>query len=389
MRQVFVIGVGMTRFGKHLDKNLKELGRTAVMNAVRDADISPKELEYAYVANSLAGLITGQEGIRGQTILREMGIGEIPIINVENACAGGSTAFFNAWLAVGSGMCDIALALGIEKLFCDNTSKSLAALATCTDVEFEGRMGILFPGIYAMRLKKHMKEYGTTKEQMALVTIKNHHNGSLNPFAQYQSEVTMKEVLGSRMIADPITLLMTAPMGDGAAAAILGSRKTSRKLRSRSVLVASTAMKSASFNDINSEDHKGIVERTGSLAYERAGIGPEDIEVAEVHDAMAPAEILHYEHLGFCLPGEGGRLIQEGITRLNGKKPVNTSGGLASRGHPVAATGLAQIAEIVWQLRGEAGKRQLEPTPKVGLIQNGGGNLGGEAASMAVHILKK
>lgn len=389
MREVAVIGVGMTKFGKWLDKSLKDLGREAVWVAIDHAGIDPRDIQYAAVGNSMAGILLGQESIRGQTILRDAGFGGIPIVNVENACASGSTAFFSAWMAVACGLCDVALALGVEKLFCGNTALSIKALSTATDMDFEGRMGISFPGIYAMRLKRHMQKYGTTRHQMALVAVKNHHNGSLNPYAQYRNEVTVEEVLNSRMIADPVTLLMTSPMGDGAAAAILCAKEVAGRYTTKPIYVAATVLNSAPITDPTDPKAPNITKVTAMKAYETAGIGPEDIEVAEVHDAMAPAEILNIEHLQFCPEGEGGPFVEAGNTAINGSKPVNTSGGLAARGHPVAATGLAQICEVVWQLRGEAGARQVDPVPQVGIIQNGGGSIGGETASMGVHILKR
>ena len=389
MRKVAVLGVGMTKFAKYPDTSLKELSRIATWAAIKDVGIDPREIEIIYFGNSLAGLITGQESIRGQTVFREMGLVGKPIINVENACASASTAFFGAWMAVASGYADVALALGSEKLFCGDTVKSINALATCSDTEVEGRMGFQFSAHYAMKLRRHMSKYGLTREQMAKVTVKNHHNGSLNPYAQYQNEVTIEEVLNSRMIADPITLFMTAPMGDGAAAAILTSVKKARQFTTKPVYLAATVLQSSAVRDIRKPDEPDVSEICAIQAYEKAGIGPEDIEVAEVHDAMAPGEILQYENLHFCPKGEGGKMIDEGRTQLTGEIPVNPSGGLSARGHPVGATGLAQIAEIVWQLRGQAEKRQIKPKVKVGLVQNGGGAIAGEPASMTVHILKR
>lgn len=388
MREVAIIGVGMTKFGKFLDKTIKELTRDACWMAVKDANINPREIGIAYFANSFGGRLWGQDSVRGQVALREIGIGGIPIINVENACAGGSTAFFEAWMAVGSGLFDVALAIGAEKLFCGETARSLDALSRVSDVEMEGQMGFNMPAIYAMRMRKHMAAFGTTRRQMALVSVKNHKNGCLNPYAQYQQEVTVEEVLNSRMIVDPITLLMAAPLGDGAAASVICSKEMAHKYTNRLVIVAASVVTSAEIKDIRVSDSANGVEKAAKSAYEMSGIGPGDIDVAEVHDAMAPAEILHYENLGFCREGEGGILVEQGETEIQGRIPVNTSGGLAAKGHPVAATGLAQIAEIVWQLRGEAGKRQVN-RPQVGLIENGGGNVGGETAAVSIQILKK
>lgn len=384
MRDTYVLGVAMTRFGKLLDRSLKAMAYEAVWDAIRDSNVDPHDIGIAFVGNAYAGLITGQESIRGQVMLREVGLNRIPIINVENACASGSTAFYLARLAVASGQADLALALGAEKLFCDDTGKSLKALATSSDIEIEGRMGIVFAGIYAMRVRAHMARYGLTRGQLAEVAVKNHDHGALNPRAQYRNRVSVEEVLNSRMIADPITLLMTCPMGDGAAAAIIGTREAAERMGKRPVRIAASVLGSFGYPD---KDEPGIVARVARQAYEAAGITAADVQVAEVHDAVAPVELFLYEELGFCGPGESGRMIDEGATRLGGRLPVNTSGGLSSRGHPAGATGLAQVAEIVWQMRAEAGDRQIRPAPGVGLVENGGGNVAGETAVVAIHIL--
>ncbi|MBE9571383.1 MAG: thiolase family protein [Proteobacteria bacterium] len=388
MRDVVVLGVGMHKFGKFLDLGIKDLSRVAAWEALKDAGITPKDIQVAYVGNAMAGLLTGQECIRGQVVLREIGLVGIPITNVENACASASTAFREAWIAVGSGLYDVALALGFEKLYSESTVKSLEALAANTDVFLEGKMGFLFAGAYAMNIQRHMKEYGTTREQLAMVTVKNRKNACYNPFAQYRSEVTVDEVLNSRMIADPITLLMCAPMGDGAAAAVLCSKKFARKKTTKPIYVAASSLKSGAATRNIRALPKNIVERCAEEAYERAGLGPEDIDVAEVHDAMAPAELLVYEQLGFCGKGESGAMIASGKTNIGGPIPVNTSGGLSSKGHPVGSTGLAQIAEITWQLREQAENRQVQGA-KIGLTENGGGIIEGEGAVVCIHILKR
>ncbi len=386
MRKVYIIGVGMHPFGKYIEKHLKELGAHAFMAALEDSGLSPREIQIAYIGNSVGGFLTGQEAVRGQTIMREIGLQEIPIVNVENACATGSTAFYGAWMSVASGLYDCALALGVEKLYCNDTPKTLHALSANSDVEVEGGMGFMFAGNYATKIKKHMEKYGTTREQIAKVVVKSHKNSQHNPYAQYRNPLTVEEVLNSRMIVDPITLYMTAPIGDGAAAAILVSEELAKKLPKKPILVAATVLRSGFVPNPKDESAPDTIERTAKIAYEVAGVGPEDVDVAEVHDATASAELMVYEALGFCPKGEGGRMIDEGRTEIGGDIPVNTSGGLIARGHPTGATGLGQISEIVWQLRGEAGKRQVEGA-KVGLVQNGGGNIGGEPAAMAVHIL--
>jgi acetyl-CoA acetyltransferase len=374
----------MTRFGKFLEKSLKELAYEPVWNAIHESKIDPHDINIAFVGNAYAGLITGQESMRGQVILREAGITRIPIINVENACASGSTAFYLAQRAVASGQADLALALGVEKLFCDDTGKSLKALSTSSDLEIEGRMGMLFAGIYAMRVRGHMERYGITREQLAKVAVKNHDHGALNPHSQYRNRVTVEEVLNSRMIADPITLQMTCPLGDGGAALLIGTKEMALRMGKKPVKIGSSVLGSFGFAR---KDEPSIVERVSQKAYAEAGVKPKDVRVAEVHDAVAPVELLLYEQLGFCGPGESGAMIDEKATWFDGKIPVNTSGGLTAKGHPAGATGIAQIAEIVWQMRGEAGERQIHPFPDVGLVENGGGNVAGETAVMAIHIL--
>ncbi len=388
MRDVAVIGVGMHPFGKFEDKGLKDLGRVAIWNAIKDAGISPKDIQVAYSGNSLAGLLTGQEGVRGQTITRDAGLAGIPVINVENACASASTAFRGAWLEVASGACDVALAVGAEKMFVGDLGKSIAALAADSDIEL-ARMGLQFAGMYAMALKKYMDLYGATQEHFAQIVVKNSHNGSLNPDAQFKKPLTAEKVLGSFVMADPITLLMCSSISDGAAAAILCTKDLAEQYSSNvPVEVAACALRSGIWQAPGKEFlEDDIVTLTAEQAYQQAGIGPADIDVAEVHDAMAPGEMMLYEELGFCGKGEARFLVEQGRTRIGGDIPVNPSGGLVSRGHPVGATGLAQVAEIVWQLRGEAGERQVA-NPKVGLCQNTGGYVDGDAAACCVTILK-
>lgn len=388
MRDVAVIGVGMHPFGQFEDKGLKELGRVAIWNAIKDAGIPPKDIQVAYVGNSLAGLLTGQEGIRGQTIMRDAGFGGIPVINVENACASGSTAFRGAWIEVASGLCDVALAVGVEKMFVGDLTRSLAALAADSDVEL-ARMGLNFAGLYAMGLKKYMDIYGVTKEHFAKVVVKNSYNGSLNPYAQFRKPLTMEKVLNSYVIAEPISVLMCSSISDGAAAVILCGKELAGRYSSKPLVgVASCALRSGMWQPPGKKFlEEDIVALTAEEAYRQAGVGPEDIDVAEVHDGMAPAELMVYEELGLCGEGEAKFLIDQGRTTITGDMPVNPSGGLAAKGHPIGATGVAQVAEIVWQLRGEAGQRQVAH-PRVGLCQNTGGFVDGDAAACAITILK-
>jgi len=389
MRRVVVLGVGMHPFGKFLDKSLKDLSRVAIWNAIEDSGVSPKDIEVAYVGNSLGGLVTGQEGVRGQVILRDAGLGGLPIVNVENACASGTTAFRGAWLEVASGVHDVALALGVEKLFLPDTSESIKILAADSDIRLRD-LGFQFTAHYAMKLRKYMERYGCTKEQFARVVEKNSYNSSMNPYAQNRKVLSVEQVLGSRLIAEPLHLFMCAPMGDGAGAAILCSEEKARQFtRKPFIEVAACSLRSGMFQDPKSVENTNGIVLSSRIAYEQAGLGPKDIQVAEVHDAMAPVELMHYEELGFCPEGEGARWLDEGRTKITGDIAVNPSGGLAGRGHPVAATGMAQIAEIVWQLRGEAGGRQVRSNPKVGLVQTSGGFVEDDAAVSAIVILKR
>jgi acetyl-CoA acetyltransferase len=357
--------------------------------------------QVAVVGNAAAGLATGQECVRAQVVLREMGIQGIPMINTENACASSSTAFQLAWLYVASGMYDIALATGMEKMYTEDKGRIFALFTSGTDVELAqqmlaymkeqaekaakaapgqagepGKSRSVFMDIYAAGARAHMQRYGTTKEQFAKVAVKNHYNGSLNPHAQYRDVYTLEEILASPPVAEPLTRLMCA-ISDGVAAILVAADKAAR--------CSAVWVKAAPSSGTDSRQ-PGIGERVARRAYEMAGMGPEDIDVAEVHDASAPAELLIYEELGFCAAGEGGRLIDKGVTELGGSKPVKTSGGLLAKGHPVGATGIAQLYEIFLQLRGEAGDRQVEGA-KVGLTENGGGMVRSEAAAASVHIL--
>jgi acetyl-CoA acetyltransferase len=397
VRDVFVAGVGVHSFGKFLDKNLKELGRVAAKTALDDAGLSVKDVQAAYFGNAYGGLITGQESVRGQTVFLYAGISGIPVLNLENACASGSSAFREAWLGIAAGEYDVALALGAEKLYCNDTPRTMAAIATSSDTEVVSDTGWSFPVNYALNIRLYMEMYGATQADFARVVVKNTRNGALNPHAQFHKAMTLEEVLGAREVCYPLTLYMCSAIGDGAAAAVLCSREVAGKYaRKPFVQVAGSALVSAAFMNepVKPSIKLGAGYRASQQAYAQAGIGPEDLDVIEVHDAFSPAELQAYEEIGLCGEGEGIRLINDGITDISGRIPVNTSGGLASKGHPVGATGLAQIAEMVWQLRGEAGPRQVpgrNPNrgPVLALTHNGGGTIEGDAAAMCVHILKR
>ena len=407
MRDVAVVGAGMTNFGKFLDRSMKDIAGEAVKGALDSAGIDKSKLQVAVVGNATAGLITGQEMIRGQVVLRDMGIGGIPIINTENACASSSTAFHVAWMYVASGMYDIALAVGMEKLYHEDKRRSFQAIGAAVDVEWvqqmqaqakeaqekqradnpdvaegAGEKRSMFMDFYAAFARSHMAKYGTTKEQFARVAVKNHFHGSLNPHAQYREVYSLEDVLASPPVAEPLTRLMCSPIGDGAAATVLMSAEMAKQFTTKPVYVKASVLGSGFDREPGSPD---VTQTVARKAYEMAGVTPQDLNVIECHDASAPAELVLYEELGLCAPGEGGKLIDSKATYFDGPIPVNPSGGLISKGHPIGATGVAQIYEIFTQLRGEAGDRQVK-NPKVGMTENGGGMVKGDPAALAVHI---
>ena len=391
MRDVIVLGVGAHPTGKFMNKPIKELAYIAIHNALKDANLSVKDIQTAYFANSLGGALTGQEGIRGQVALQYSGITGVPIINVENACSSASTAFRGAWLEVASGAADIAIAVGAEKMIVGNTAETIAALAGVSELEL-AQSGMQFTTSYAIHpkinLKGKMEEYGWTIADLAKPAVKNSANGARNPIAQHRRPLTIEEVVQSRPIVDPLTLLMCSATADGAAAAILVSSEVAKRFSSKKpIRVAACILRSGVYK--LPDDHRpDSATVSTTMAYEWAGIGPEDLGAIELHDAMAPSELMLYERLGLCGPGEGPRLIDDGVTTLGGRLPVNPSGGLCSRGHPVGATGLLQIAELVWQMRGEAGDRQISNPPNVAMAQNQGGlTLGQDSAAYAATIL--
>jgi acetyl-CoA acyltransferase len=392
MREVVIVGVGAHATGQFTEKPLKDIAYPAVWNALNDAGVKPADLEVAYVGNSLGGLLTGQEGVRGQVLLQHSGVSGIPIINVENACASAATALRGAWLEVASGAADVALALGAEKMFVGDTARTVGALSALSEIDLS-QMGMQFTTSYAIHpkinLKARMKEYGWTIEDFAKPAVKNSANGALNPLAQHRRALTIEQVVQSRVVVDPLTLYMCSSISDGAAAAVVCSLDAAKKFTSKPpIRIAACTLRSGIYR-LPNDDRVDTAATTAQAAYEEAGIGPEDLEAIELHDAMAPAELMLYERLGLCSPGEGPRLIDDGVTTLKGRVPVNPSGGLCSRGHPVGATGLLQIAELVWQMRGEAGERQVEKRPKVTMAQNQGGLLlGQDSAVYCCTILK-
>ena len=405
----YIAGVGMTRFGKHLDLTLKGLAGEAIREALTDAGIGSSAIEVAYMGNAAGGVVQGQEMISGQVALRELGIGKIPVINVENACATSSTAFNQACAMVTAGAYDVALVCGFEKLFHEDKMRSFAAFDGAVDTENpEGLMGTLntlaakageeldianagktrsvFMDIYSLLAIAHMKTYGTTREQIAGVTAKNSFHGSFNPRAQFQVALSVEEVLAARAIVDPLTLPMCSPIGDGAAAVVVVSERKARELGlSKPVRVLSSVLVSGYDEDA---DDLSVGAYAVNKAYNAAGVGPDDLSLIELHDASAPSEIIAYDYMGICEKGQGGRLIEDGSTRLGGRLPVNVSGGLLRKGHPIGASGAAQIVELTEQLQGRAHDRQVA-NARIGLAHNGGGMIGTDAAATVVSILRR
>ena len=376
MAGVCVIGVGLTPFAKYRDRSLAEIGWPAVKQAIEDAGIDKRDIEAAYCGTALGGMMAGQR------VLKMLGITGLPITNVENACSSSSTAFRQAYIAVAAGAYDMVLVLGVEKL-----TKFGGGTLPLEREDFEVTHGLVMPALYGMRARRYMHDYGLTGEQLAGVAVKAHRHGAKNPDAQYRNEVTVDEVMSARPIADPFTLLHCYPSGDGAAAAIVCSAKTARKYTSNPIRVACSEVNSGrymtGFRDMTSPE---ITVRGARQAYEEAAIGPEDVDVAEVHDAFTIAELLYYEALGFCGRGDAAGLLEDGETSLGGRIPVNPSGGLLSKGHPIGATGAAQVVEVIRQLRGTCGDRQVE-NARVGLTHcTGGGISGFDHGACSIHM---
>lgn len=411
---VYILGVGMIKFGKYLDRNIKSLAGEALANVQKDSGVGLDAIQAAWFSNSLWGLFSNQHCIRGQVALSANGLDKISIINVENGCAGGSTALHSAYMAIKSGMYDCTLALGAEKVYDEDRVKVMKAFVTGADVEIiEQFIKMLqkdeskakeklssdsdsgekkskkgghssFMDLYAAGARMYMTQYGATQRQFAAVASKSHNNSVLNPLAQYTFPLTIDEVLNDREVAYPLTRAMCAPIGDGAAAAIVCSEDFLKKHASnRAVRIRASVMQSGQLQGSND-----ISKRAATRAYDVAGVAPKDIDVAEIHDATVFGEIFQSEQLGFFPEGEGGPQAEKGATALDGTIPINPSGGLISRGHPIGASGLAQIFELVTQLRGEADKRQIN-NARLALAENGGGFLGMGEASMAIHVLEK
>jgi acetyl-CoA C-acetyltransferase len=383
MVDVAVIGVGMIKWGELWGKSLRDIFVEASLKAIDDAGVD--RIDSMYVGCMSSGLFVGQEHLGG-VMADYLGVAPIPATRIESACASGGVAFRQGFIEVASGMSEIVLVGGVEKMTDVSGGGATYALATAADQEYEVYNGVTFPGLYAMMARAHMERYGTTRDQLAQVAVKNHDNGSKNPYAQYPMKITVDQVKKAVMIADPLTILDCSPITDGAAAVIICPVDMARKIGKDPVVrVAGSgqATDTIALHQRKDLTYLGATEVAAKKAYEMAAVGPSDIDLVEVHDCFTIAELCAIEALGLVEKGKGGPATEKGETALGGRIPVNTSGGLKSKGHPVGATGVAQIIEVTEQLRGESGDRQVEGA-KRGLTQN----MGGTCASTAVHILE-
>jgi len=412
MTAVYIAGIAMTVFGRHLERPVHDLAREALDGAVRDANCRISDIGVAYYSGMTQGFLQGQFSIPGQVVFSKIGIEAIPIYNVENACASGSTAFHLAIQNLRAGNTDVALALGAEKMNIADKLRAFALFDAGWDVSRADenyqtlvKMGegvevppgsesdrpySNFMAIYAAFCRNHMKTYGTTQRQLAAVSAKNHGHSVHNPYSQIRKAFSVDDILAAAPITYPLTLPMCAPLSDGAAAAILCTEEGLKRIgadRKRCIKVAASVMRSFSHRRIDQPDLH-ISRLAAQQAYELAGLGPQDMGVAEVHDASAMGEIIQVENLGFVPLGQGGPAAERGDFTLGGRIPVNPSGGLESKGHPLGATGLGQLYELTTQLRGEAGARQVSGV-RHAIQENGGGLQGIEEAAVAIHILSK
>ena len=378
MTDVHILGVGMTRFGRHPDRDAADLGAEALLDAVADAGIDARAVEAAYCGHVFQGMVTGQR------ILAEVGLAGLPLTNVENACSSGATAIREASLAIRAGEHDVVAAIGTEHL----TSRFKGAL-TPDPSDPEAAVGATMPGVYAMRARRYMEEFGMTREQLALIPVKNKGNAARNSLAHFRTPITVKEVLESRPIADPLNLHDCSPVTDGAAAVVVMSdRAAGRFANGRTVRLAASALRSGSVDvEPTSMTFEPLTWATARDAYEKAGIGPDDVDLAEVHDCFSIAEVLRVEGLGLFEQGSYPTAVERGEADIGGRLPINPSGGLIGKGHPLGGTGVAQVVEVVRQLRGEVGDRQVEGA-KVGVAHcRGGKAVGIEGAACTVQVL--
>jgi len=409
---IYVVGVGMTQFGRHIERPLASLAEEALGAALRDAGASVSDIGQAFYSGVTQGPLQGQNAIPGQVLFAKIGLVGLPVYNVENACASGTSAFQLAVQALRAGACDVALALGAEKMNIADKKRALALFEGGWDVlQAEENAALLlalghgvdvpegsessrpysrFMAIYAAICRYWMKNFGTTQRQVAAVSAKNHMHSVHNPLSQYREAFTIDQVLAAPPITYPLTMPMCSPLSDGAAAVVVCTEAGLKRLgvdRRRAIKVAATSIATATPRAANAFD-QAVCRRAANAAYEQAGIGPQDVSVAEVHDASAMGEIVAVEYLGLVPMGGAGPAAEAGELSIGGRIPVNTSGGLESKGHPIGATGLGQIHELVTQLRGEAGPRQVQGA-KVALQENGGGSIGYEEAVVTVNLFTR
>ncbi len=363
MRDVVVLGAGMHRYGNFPEKNVAALGAEAVRNALKDANISWEAVEVAYCGTAHRGFATGH------TVCREVGLTGLGVTNVENASASGSAAFREAVLAVGSGIHDVAIAIGVDKMPPRPPKKS-SSTSKATPVHW-----------FAELARQHMDDFGTTRDQLARISVKSHYNASLNPYAHFQKTVTLQEVHEARMVADPLTVLHCCPWDDGGAAVIVCPKDMADKFTDKICPIVTASILKSRMSDDPSND---LTAATAKIAYEAAGITPQDLDLIELHDAFTIEEIMLAEALGLCKKGEGGRLVEEGVTALDGKHPINSSGGLISMGHPIGPTGVGQVAEILWQMRGECGPRQIQKPVNIAMA-----HMVGATGVCIVHLFQR
>ena len=412
MSDIYIAGISMTVFGRHFERSLDDLAGEALDGALKDAGCSKEDIGTAFYAGITNGPLQGQFAIPGQVVLGKLGVDGIPIYNIDNGCAAGSSAFALAVQSLKAGVTDVALAIGAEKMNVEDKLSVLKLMEAGWDVsradENYARLvklgeGVVppegsesdkpfsrFMSIYAALCRNHMAKWGTTQRQIAAVSAKNHQHSVHNPWSQFRKSFTIDEVLGSPAITYPLTLPMCAPVTDGSAAAIICTEEGLKRIgadRSRCIKVAASVVRSASSRSIDQHE-LNLARLAANQAYEIAGLGPSDMHVAEVHDAAAMGEIIQVENLGFVEMGQGGPAAERGDFTIGGRIPVNPSGGLESKGHPLGATGIGQLYELVTQLRGEAGPRQVEGA-RHAIQENGGGNIGVEEAAVAIHILTK
>jgi acetyl-CoA acetyltransferase len=379
MREVCVIGTGLVPFGKYPDKTLAEIGWPAVREAIVESGIPPKSIDAVYCGSALGGMLSGQR------VMKSLGLTGMSIINIENACSSSSSALAEAWTAVSSGRHDIVVVIGVEKL-----TKFGGGTLPLENEDWEVNQGMVMPALYAMRARRYMHEYGLTARQLGEVSVKAHEHGALNPNAQIRKRVSIEEVMASRPVADPFTLWHCCPTGDGSAALVIASVEVARQHKANPVRVTASEVTSGVYtNGYRDMTWAELTARGAKEAYEMAGVGPDDIDVAEIHDAFTIAELMYYEAFGFCERGHAYELLSSGATSLGGDICVNPSGGLLSRGHPVGATGAAQAVEIVRQLEGRAGAHQVEGA-RVGLAHATGGGIAGlDHGACSIHIFAR